>query len=181
MLLRGVMESDGTYLMHNNKRLRFDSGFQVGVYLERPTFFLFQEVQAYVIKMLGIDEQLEVIGNIFDVAQFEITNSCESGHPIFEDLQFTDESFNAMYAASFNQIHLTNFLPTVDIEYSEKVLNLFGGIWEDDEGQIHVDASTWIQDLDEALKMARKYQQKTIWDWSIMECRCTKTGEILKN
>lgn len=174
------MEIDGTYLMHNNRRVRFDSGFQVGVYLERPTFFLFQEVQAYVIKMLGIDEQLEVIGNIFDVAQFEITNSCESGHPIFEDLQFTDESFNAMYAASFNQIHLTNFLPTVDIEYSEKVLNLFGGVWEDEKEQVHVDASTWVQDLDAALKMARKYQQKTIWDWSIMECRCTKTGEILE-
>ena len=174
------MEIDGTYLMHNNRRVLFDGGFQVGVYLERPTFFLFEEVQAYVIKMLGIDEQLEVIGNIFDVAQFEITSSCESGHLIFEDLPFTDESFEAMYKASYNQIHLTNFLPRIDIEYSEKTLNLFGGIWEDETGNVDVDASTWIQDLDSALKMARGYHQETIWDWSIMKCRCTKTGEILE-
>lgn len=174
------MEIDGTYLMHNNRRVLFDEGFQVGVYLERPTFFLFEEVQAYVIKMLGIDEQIEVIGNIFDVAQFEITSSCESGHPIFEDLQFTDESFEAMYEASYNQIHLINFLPRIDVEYSQKTLNLFGGIWEDETGNVHVDASTWIQDLDSALKMARGYHQETIWDWSIMKCRCTKTGEILE-
>lgn len=189
MLLRRVMESDGTYLMHNNRRVRFDSGFQVGVYLERPTFFLFDEVQAYVIKMLGIDEQMEVIGNIFSVAEHEIINSCESGHPILEDLLFYGDTFEKMYEASFNQVHLTNFLPDIYVEeyltdgipcVSKKTLNLFGGIWEDKKEQIHVDASTWVQDLDAALELGKKYNQETIWDWSIMKCRCTKTGDIIE-
>jgi len=189
MLLSRVMEIDGTYLMHNNRRVLFDGGFQVGVYLERPTFFLFEEVQAYVIKMLGIDEQLEVIGNIFSVAEHEVIASCESGHPILEDLIFYGDTYEKMYEASYNQVHLTNFLPDIYVkEYyiddhdgvSKKTLNLFGGIWEDEEEQIHVDASTWVQDLDAALELGKKYNQISIFDWSIMKCRCTKTGEILE-
>ena len=166
-------------MMHNNKRVRFDSGFQVGVYLERPTFFLFEEVQAYIIKMLGMDEQIELIGNIFSVAEHEIVNSCESGHPILEDLIFHGDTYEKMYEASFNQVHLTNFLPEVHIqEYlidelpcvSRKGINLFGGIWEDDEGRIHVDASTWVHDLDAALALAKKYNQLSIFDWSTGVC-----------
>jgi len=183
------MESDGTYMMHNNKRLSFSEGYQVGVYLERPTFFLFQEVQAYVIKMLGIDEQMEVIGNIFSVAEHEIVNSCESGHPILKDLIFYGNTFEKMHEASFNKVHLDNFLPEIDVEeylsddipcVSRKTLNLFGGIWEDEKEQIHVDASTWVHDLEAALELGKKYNQISIFDWSIMKCRCTKTGEILE-
>lgn len=172
MLVRRVMEIDGTYLMHNNRRVRFDSGFQVGVYLERPTFFLFQEVQAYVIKMMDIDDQIEVIGNIFDMAEYEIMTSCESGHPILDDLLFYGDTYEKMFKASFNQIHLTNFLPTIcGKENHPAHINLFGGIWEDEKtGQIHVDASTWVQDLDEALALAKKYNQLSIYDWTLGVC-----------
>ena len=188
MLLRRVMESDGTYLMHNNERLSFTEGFQVGVYLERPTFFLFQEVQSYVIKMMDIDDQIEIIGNIFDMAEYEIMNSIQSGHPIYEDLKMTASQYETMWSVSRNAIDLDNFLPTSWIsgtldaydENESNKINIFGGIWEDEEDQIHVDASTWVQDLDAALDLGKKYNQISIFDWSIMKCRCTKTGDILE-
>jgi len=171
MPLRGVMEIDGTYLMHNNKRLSFTEGFQVGVYLERPTFFLFQEVQAYVIKMMDIEDQIEVIGNIFSMAEHEILNSIESGHPIYEDLKMTASKYETMWSVSRNAIDLDNFLPTVfwETRLSDRI-NIFGGIWEDDEGKIHVDASTWVHDFDEALALAKKYNQLSIFDWSTGVC-----------
>jgi len=140
----------------------------VGVYLERPTFFLFQEVQAYVIRLMDIDDQIEVIGNIFSMAEYEIMNSIQSGHPIYEDLKMTASQFDDMWAVSRNAIDLNNFLPTV-FGWSDRI-NIFGGIWEDDEGQIHVDASTWVQDLDEALALAKKYNQLSIFDWSTGVC-----------
>jgi len=178
MLLRRVMEIDGTYLMHNNERLSFSEGYQVGVYLERPTFFLFQEVQAYVIKMLGIEEQMEVIGNIFSACESEVLISCDSGHSILFDLAMSDEQFNTLKSFSMNANSLNNFIPRNF--YQGTPLNLFGGIWEDKKEQIHVDASTWVQDLDAALELGKKYNQISIFDWSIMKCRCTKTGEILE-
>lgn len=190
MLLRWVMEIDGTYLMHNNKRLSFSEGYQVGVYLVRPTFFLFQEVQAYIIKMLGIDEQMEIIGNIFSACESEVLISLDSGHSIYDDLKMTAPQYQTMRSLSSNAIDLDNFLPTLKYYreneeafldcYMSNRLNVFGGIWEDEKEQIHVDASTWVQTLEEALVLGKKYNQATVWDWSIMKCRCTKTGEVLE-
>ena len=169
------MEIDGTYLMHNNKRLSFTEGFQVGVYLERPTFFLFQEVQAYIIKMMEIEEQIEVIGNIFSMAEHEIMISIQSGHPIYEDLRMNQSQYETMCSVSRNAIDLDNFLPYVEEAMNSYGLsnriNIFGGIWEDEKtGQIHVDASTWVQDLDEALALAKKYNQLSIYDWTLGVC-----------
>lgn len=162
------MESDGTYLMHNNERLSFSEGFQVGVYLERPTFFLFEEVQAYVVKMLGIDEQMEIIGNIFSACESEVLISCDSGHQILFDLAMSDEQFDTLKSFSMNANSLNNFIPRNF--YQDAPLNLFGGIWEDEKEQIHVDASTWVQDLDAALKLGKEYNQETIYDWAKGVC-----------
>jgi len=138
--------------------------------------------------MLGIDEQMEVIGNIFSVAEHEIINSCESGHPIYEDLKMTESEYETMWSVSRNAIDLDKYLPTLwisrtlDPQTMMKMskINVFGGIWEDEKEQIHVDASTWVHSLEDALKLGNKYNQETIWDWSIMKCRCTKTGDILE-
>ena len=162
------MEIDGTYLMHNNERLSFTEGYQVGVYLERPTFFLFQEVQSYVIKMMDIDDQIEMIGNIFSACEGEVLISCDSGHTILFDLAMTDKQFNTLKSFSMNANSLNNFIPRNF--YQGTPLNLFGGIWEDEKQQIHVDASTWVRDLDEALELGKRYNQQTIFDWNEMLC-----------
>lgn len=174
------MEIDGTYLMHNNERLSFYEGYQVGVthIINRPTFFLFNDLQTHVIKkLIDIEEQLEIIGHIFDAAQFDIQNSCQSGHSIRNDLVMSDEQFNTLKSFSMNRNSLDNFIPRSFHE--DTPLNLFGGIWEDEKQQIHVDASTWVQDLDTALELGKKYNQETIWDWDEMLCRCVKTGVLI--
>jgi len=175
------MEIDGTYLMQNNERLSFSGGYQVGVthIINRPTFFLFEDTQSHVLKyLIGKDEQLQIIGHIFDAAQFDIRNSCQSGHSIRSDLIMNDEQFNTLKSFSMNANSLTRCIPRSFHEGHP--MNLFGGIWEDENEHVHIDVSSWVQDLDEALELGKKYNQLTIWDWSIMGCRCTKTGEVLE-
>ena len=175
------MEIDGTYLMQNNERLSFSGGYQVGVthIINRPTFFLFEDTQSHVLKyLIGKDEQLQIIGHIFDAAQFDIRNSCQSGHSIRSDLVMDDEQFNTLKSFSMNANSLTRCIPRSFHEGHP--MNLFGGIWEDENEHVHIDVSSWVQDLDEALELGKKYNQLTIWDWSIMGCRCTKTGEVLE-
>jgi len=193
------MELDGTYLMHNNERVSFRWGYQVGVYVKRPTFFLFDKIQSDVLKSMNEDTLMSVVGNIFSVASDEIEDAIQNpnNYPrigLSEEWNYKDNLLNDLYmsndvkhelfsASNFNDYRGSQ--GSRDLLYNLPdgggcALNVFGGIWEDEKEQIHVDASTWVQDLDAALALGKKYNQESIWDWSIMKCRCTKTGEILE-
>ena len=193
------MELDGTYLMHNTERVSFRWGYQVGVYVKSPTFFLFDKIQSDVLKSMDKDALMSVVGNIFTVAAHEIEDAIQNPnkHPrigvsvewnnkdnLLNDLYLSLDGAHEMFSAS-NFNGYIRYSKNRDLLYNLPdggggPLNAFGGIWEDEKEQIHVDASTWVQDLDAALELGKKYNQETIWDWSIMKCRCTKTGEILE-
>ena len=189
MLLRRVMELDGTYLMHNNERLSFRWGYQVGVYVKRPTFFLFDKIQTYVLKTMGEDEIMNVVGNIFSVASHEIENAIQNPNEyprigllenwnnkdnLLNDLYLSLDGAHEMFSASnFNDYRgaqgkrdLVYNLP----DGGGGALNVFGGIWEDEKEQVHVDVSTWVKDLDAALALAKKYNQLSVYDWAKGVC-----------
>lgn len=44
-------------------------------------------------------------------------------------------------------------------------LTIYLGSWKNDEtGNVHLDRSVWVDDLDTALALGREYQQISIWD-----------------